>query len=157
MKTLWVKLTGWIRDLKLHWKIQLMMLLVLFCSVLLSVFIYNYNWKAYETQLYAEVAGNLVWTTQNLETEMKKLQDAVSSVATSKDFQAMIRNVEQVDDSYERYARRRRIISYIAGSIDSLTYVLSTHYVAPDMLSISTGADTSIHTQNTYQGCIRLR
>lgn len=150
MKRVFNHLRPRLRDLRLRWKILSTFLLVLLCSAALMIFLYQFNWQTYRTQLFTEVAGNLTLTSQSLESEMSMLQTTVSSIATSRNFQSAIRAMENAEDGYNAYSHRRRIISMVADELKLSSYILSSHYVTPDLLPISIGTDTSIHSSDIY-------
>lgn len=135
---------NWFRNLKLHWKIQILVFSVILVAFSVSLLLFNYFMKAYDEQLYMDSANILSLSTQNIENEMHDLLNTVSQLSTDKTNQEIIRSIENASSEYDEYTNRQSLIGRIYMALRKNTYILSVNFIDPNLRIDSVGSDTSI-------------
>ena len=139
-----------LQNLKLKWKILIITLLVLLCSVVTFLLLYKYTWAAYEKQIYAETASSLELASARIDAELLRFRAAVAGAETNSSVQAMIRQMEAAPTLYDSYSSQRRVLSMICDELNKYGYVLSVHYVSAEGRALSSGFDTSYYSAAQY-------
>lgn len=133
------------RDLKLRKKILLFAFSILFINGLVFIVLFNYSQKIFSKQLYTDAADILTLSTQNIENEMKNLENTVSELSTSSHIQEIIRSIESSVSTYEEHTNRQKLMNNIFTSLNKKKYILSVHFIDPDFIINSVGSDTSTY------------
>lgn len=144
----------WFRNLKFHWKLQLLILIPTLISYFAAIAFYDYSLNLYDQQLYEDSAAILSLSTQNIENEMKSLLNLTTQLSTDQTLQTTIRHMETSQSEYEQYQTRQKLMSLIYTSLNTRKYILSVTYINPSLELTTVGSDSSIllegQTQELY-------
>lgn len=139
------------RNLKLHWKIQILVLSVMLVGYALSAVSFHYSTSLYEHQLYSDSATILNLSMQTIENEMADILTAASQLVTDSIIQERIRQIETASTEYEEYTSRQSLMSRFYMSLNKKKYILSVTYVDPELQLNSIGSDTSLFLGSNIQ------
>ncbi len=139
-----------LRNLKLHSKVLLLVLLMVVVNTITFSLLYDSSVEAYTNRLYEDKGESLLTSIDRIETEMRELQKDVTSTATSSEIQLYIREMETAESGYERFQARNKVIQAVYSSLNQKTYILSYYFLFPsnELTSISNDASFSILHQN---------
>ena len=117
------------RNMKLHWKIQILVLSVMLIGYMLSAVFFHYSTSIYEHQLYSDSATILNLSMQALENEMANILTTASALVTDNIIQEQIRKIESASTEYEEYTSRQSLMNRFYMTLNKKKYILSVTYV----------------------------
>ncbi len=138
------QLKVWFRNLRLHWKIRLLIITILAITSCISLILFKYSISIYDQQLYKNSADILTLSMQNIESEMYHLITTVSQLSTDSGLQETIRQIETSSSEYDEYKERQELMKHIYISLNKKKYILSVNYIDSDLNINSVGSDTSV-------------
>lgn len=133
----------WFRNLKFHWKLQLLILFPILISYFAALTLYDYSINLYDQQLYENSAAILSLSTQNIENEMQNLLNLTTQLSTNENIQNTINAMNNSKTDYEEYTNRQKLMNSIYASLNTRKYILSVTYLSPDLRVDTVGSDTS--------------
>lgn len=139
------------RNMKLHWKIQILVLSVMLIGYILSAVFFHYSTSIYEHQLYSDSATILNLSMQALENEMANILTTASALVTDNLIQEQIRIIESSSTEYEEYTSRQSLMNRFYMTLNKRKYILSVTYVDPELQMNSIGSDTSLFLGSNIQ------
>lgn len=139
------------RNMKLHWKIQILVLSVMLIGYMLSAVFFHYSTSIYEHQLYSDSATILNLSMQALENEMANILTTASALVTDNIIQEQIRKIESASTEYEEYTSRQSLMNRFYMTLNKKKYILSVTYVDPELQMNSIGSDTSLFLGSNIQ------
>lgn len=132
-----------LRNVKLKWKILLIVLAVIALSGTTFVVLYNHTVYAYEERLYSDVGDRLLESIRKVEGQLQRLQKSVTATATSDATQNTIRDIALAQPGYEAYYAHQKVIREINAALNQYSFIQSIYYISPDAYVTSIGSDTS--------------
>lgn len=145
------QLIVWFRNIKLHWKIQLLTLFILLAAFGTTYALFHYSVSTYDDELYSNSSQILDLSMQNIENEMFNLRQSVSSLSTDEIVQTKIRDMELTTSAYEKYTNRQSFLNRLYISLSKKKYILSVNYISPSLRMDSVGSDTSTMSADKIQ------
>ena len=139
-----------LKNLRLHSKVLLLVLLMVVINSVTFSLLYDGSVDAYTNRLYEDKAESLLVSIDRIETAMRELQKDVTSAATSSEIQQYIREMESAEPGYERFQARSKIMQAVYASLNEYTYILSFYFLFPsnELTSITNDASFNIVQQN---------
>ncbi len=141
----------WFRNLKFHWKLQILILFPTLISYFAALTFYDYSLNLYDRQLYEDSATILSLSTQNIENEMQNLLNLTSQLSTDEMIQDTIRDMESSSTEYEEYTNRQKLMNRIYTSLNTRKYILSVTFIDPELRIDTVGSDTSVLLEGQAQ------
>lgn len=137
------QLKVWFRNIKLHWKIQLLTLFILLTALGMTYSLFHYSISIYDEELYSNSFQILNLSIQNIENEMASLLRQVSGLATDEIVQSKIREIENATSEYDQYTNRQALLNRLYIVLNKNKYIQSVNYISPNLGIASVGSDTS--------------
>lgn len=132
------------RNLKLHWKIQILFLIPAFIGYFAAIILFDYSLNLYDQRLYQDSASILSLSTQNIENEMHNLFNITTQLSTDTTLQNHIIQLERSATEYEQYTCRQQLMNQIYTSLNTRKYILSVTYISPSLRVDTVGSDTTV-------------
>ena len=125
MKKLMNQMKSRYNNLKIKYKLFLLVSWIMILSFLFTFFALNYVFKTYDEQLYSKSSQVLSTSSNSLESELKRIEDVSYNIITDPQLQEYLSLIKIGSKDYEKLQLRTKINDKLLSYVNKENYLLS--------------------------------